>query len=137
MRQLLEAPVVELDAATQAVCDEVCGALEWFDERVAGSHEPAQAMRLGRKWWIAFRNTGDHECRAKIVACCDAIVRADDEIALTTQGHIFTRDQIVQHRGQFVYERQDDGTMRRILQWPTGTYASGMPAYGPREDQAA
>ena len=137
MRPLLDPPVQELDPETAAIVDEVCTALEWFSPEVPGSHEPAQARRFGRKWWIAFRNTGDHECRARIIACCDAIVRADDEVVRTIQGHLFTREQITQYHGRMSYVVDSQtGEYRQRLEWPTGTYAGGAPAY-EREGRVA
>ena len=44
MRGLLDPLNVELDPETQAICDEVCTALEWYDPEVPGSTEMARAF---------------------------------------------------------------------------------------------
>ena len=135
MDHIMEPPVHELDPETQAICDEVCGALEWFDAAVPGSHEPAMAQNFGRKWWIALRNTGDAHCRQRIVDCCDAIVRADAELTITIQGQMFTREQIDTYGGResFVVDSMT-GETRRMIEWPTGRYAGGAWSYEKPEN---
>ena len=44
MRSLLDPLNVALDAETQAICDEVCEALEWYDPAIPGSTEMARAL---------------------------------------------------------------------------------------------
>lgn len=135
------APVdqVELDPETRAIVDEVCTALEWFAPGLPGSHEPAQAMRFGRKWWVAYRHSADPVCRQKIVACCEAIVRADPNVLITVDaegraGALVTRETLGRHRGRVVYLPDPaTGDMRSVIQWPTGTYANGEPSYERKE----
>ena len=137
MQPLLSDEPRELDPETKAIVDEVCTALEWFSPDIPGSHEPAQAMRFGRKWWIAFRNTANHECRQAIIDCCDAIVRADDELVRTFQGHIFTRDDVRANDGRMSYVVDSEtGESHRLLEWPSDYFAGGAPAYRERRDAA-
>ena len=129
MQQLLSPPDTDLDPETAAIVEEVCTALEWFDPQVPGSHEPAMAQRFGRKWWIAFRNTGDHECRQRIYDCCDAIVRGSGAW-MAENGMIFTQEQIRFYHGRESYTVDSQtGKTRRMIEWPTGTYAGGQPSY--------
>lgn len=120
----------ELDEETQAICDEVCTALEWYDAAVPGSTEMARAFQFGKKWGIALQFAPDHVCRQKAFDAVDALVRSDDELVITVQGHIFTRDQIRQYHGRQSYVTDSQtGEYHRLLEWPTGTYASGLPSY--------
>lgn len=135
MQSLIDPLVTELDPETQAVIDEVCTALEWFDADVPGSTEMARAFAFGRKWNIA-RKAPDPECRRKIHEAMDALVRSDDELVMTVQGQIFTRDQISQYHGRcsYVVDSQT-GESRMMLEWPTGTYASGQPSFEKPEER--
>ncbi len=137
MRSLFEPTVTELDPETQAAVDEVCGALEWFNADDPGAVEYMRVQQFRGKWRSALRHAADPECRQKVCDAVDAIVRADEDVVITTQGYLFTRGQIGQYRGRWVYERQPDGEMRSVLQWPTGTYASGEPSFETPEGRAA
>lgn len=121
-------PETELDPATQAICDEVCGALEWFDGS-EGAIEYLIAQQFRTKWLVALRSTPDAGCRDRILAACDAIVRGDPGLFISTSGWIFPDAQIGEHRGRLVYERHGE-RMRHVLYWPSGVYASGEPCYG-------
>lgn len=141
MQSLIPPPPVELDAETQEIVDTVCDALEWFHPGVPDCVAYVQGLQLGQKWLTAFRNTGDAQCRQKIVDACDAIVRADDDVFVSASpdgktGPLYPREQIAEHQGRLVYERQPDGSMVRLLQWPVAFYASGEPAY-ERTERAA
>lgn len=138
MRSLLDPLNVELDAETQAICDEVCEALEWYDPEVPGSTEMARAFQFGHKWGIAGQYAPDPACRRKVFEACEAIVRADDELVITVQGHIFTRDQVREYHGRqsYVVDSQT-GEYRELIEWPTGTYANGSASYERPEDRNA
>ncbi len=134
MQSLVPPPPAELDPETQAIVDEVCDALEWFHPDVPDSVAYVRALKFGQRWFIAFRNAGDAGCRQQIYAACDAIVRADDDVFISASpdgktGPLYPREQIAEHQGRLVYERQDDGTMVRLLQWPTAFYANGEPCF--------
>jgi hypothetical protein len=131
MQPLLSNPLdVELDPETQAVVDEVCGALAdvaadpWADQPNYGH------LRFGKKWDIALRSTGDHVCRQRILAAVEQIIRSDSEVVVTVGGVLYPREQIRQCHGResYVVDSQT-GEMRRMIEWPTGTYAGGNPSY--------
>jgi len=131
----------ELEPETQATVQEVCDAVEWFHPDVPDSVEYARALGFGEKWLTALRNTGDAGCRQKIMDAMEVLVRTDDELFISASpdgktGPIYTRDQIAHYQGRLVYERQPDGQMVRILQWPVAFFASGQPCYD-RGDKAA
>lgn len=130
MRGLIDPLNVELDAETQAICDEVCESLEWYDPAIPGSTEMARALGVTWNWYVALSRSPDHLCRQRIVQAVEALVRSDDELVITVQGHIFTRDQISQYRGRWnrVTDSQT-GETGWLLEWPTGTYAGGSPSY--------
>lgn len=135
MRSLIPPPPDELDAETQAVVDDVCGAMEWFDG-TDGALEYLRLQQFRGRWYTALKHAGT-ECRQRIFEAVDALVRADDELFISAQGHISPRSQIAECRGRIVYLPDDDtGEMRRVLQWPTGTYASGEPSFEPRTEAA-
>jgi hypothetical protein len=136
MQSLIDAPVEELDPETQAICDEVCGALSAASEVDPWAEPEYRHLRFGRRWWIALRSTGDHDCRQRIIAACDQIVRADAELWMGQGGVIYPREQIGQYDGRTVYLTDEQtGELRQVLQWPTGTYANGEPSY-ERKDAA-
>jgi hypothetical protein len=130
MQTLISPLDVELDPETQAVVDEVCGALAdvaadpWAEQPNYGH------LRFGKKWDIAMRNTGDHVCRQRILAACDQIVRADESVFVAERGVLYPQTQIKQYHGResYVVDSQT-GEMRRMIEWPTGTYAGGQPSY--------
>lgn len=141
MQSLIPPPPAELDAETQAIVDAVCESLEWFHPDVPDTVQYVRGLQFGQKWLIAYRNTGDAECRQKIFAACDAIVRADDDVFISASpdgktGPLYPREQIAEHQGRLVYERQADGTLVRLLQWPVAFYANGEPCF-ERQDDAA
>lgn len=131
MRKLGDVLVEELDPETQAVCDEVCGALAavatddpWSEPEYRGVPD------FGYAWGVAFTRCGDHVCRQRIVDALEQRVRSDDDLVLTTQGHIFTRGQISQYRGRWsAVTDSQTGECQWLLEWPTGTYAGGQPSY--------
>lgn len=131
MRRLLSALEVELDPETQAVVDEVCGALAdpWLDGQYLG-------LKFGIKWGIAFENTGDHECRQRIMDAVEQHVRNDPDLWMAEGGVCIPRETIARYEGSISYERDEaTGEMRQVLRWPTGRYANGQPAY-ERKDAA-
>ncbi len=141
MRNPFEPEITELDPETQAAVDEVCTALEEANADPWGS--PAYlGLRFGVKWEIArkaLRLTGGHECLGRLYEAVEQIVRNDPELFISATedgitGPVIPRATIGQYRGRIVYEPDAEGEMRQVLQWPTGTYAGGDPAYERRED---
>lgn len=119
----------ELDPETQAVVDEVCTALTdpW-----------GAATGLGVRFGYALLQAakyGPPACRQAIFAAVETAVREDPDLWIAAGGVCIPRATIGAYRGRIVYEQGTDGVMRQVLQWPTGTYAGGDPAY-ERKDEA-
>ena len=140
MRNPFEPEIAELDPETQAVVDEVCTALDEANADPWGS--PAYlGLHFGAKWWTAFRRSPDVQCRQRILDACEQIVRNDAELFISATedgitGPLIPRTTIGAYRGRIVYEPDAEGEMRQVLQWPTGTYAGGAPAYDRRDEAA-
>lgn len=130
MQKLLEPEAIELDAETQAAVDEVCGALADPWGAPAGL-----AARFGFGLLQALRY-GSPDCRQRIIDAVEAGVRSDPAIWMQEGGICIPRQTIGQYRGRIQHIRDDTGEMREVLQWPTGTYASGDPSYERRDDAA-
>lgn len=134
MQRLIEPEAIELDPETQAAVDEVCGALA--DPWLEGDY---RNLRFAEKWWRAYRNSADHECRQRIIEACDQIVRSDPDVWMSASedgipGPVIPRTTIGQYDGRLVYETDaETGEMSQILQWPTGYFAGGNPDYTRRE----
>ena len=129
MQSLISAPADEIDAETQAAVDEVCEALA----------DPWGAPTgLGQRFRFALYQAakyGSPACRERLFAAVETAVREDPDLWIAEGGICIPRDTIGQYQGRIVYEHGEDGQMRQVLQWPTGTYASGQPAY-ERQDAA-
>lgn len=134
MQKLTDALVEPLDPETQAAVDAVCGALDdpWG----------VPTGDLGPRFGFALYQAAVHgspECRQRIFAAVEAGVRDDPEVFISAgqqggkSGYIYTNQQIGEYRGKFDYEENEAGQTRRVLRWPTGTYASGLPCYERRD----
>lgn len=131
MHKLSDVLVDELNPETQAVVDEVCLALEWFDPAAQGSE--AGLPRFGPKWGTALFH-GNAECRQKVFAAVTALCRAEDGF-WGASGYYYGRDQIARYDGQITYRRDEDtGEMCKVLEFPSDWLANGKPFYGRRKE---
>ena len=131
MRSLLDPLNVELDAETQAICDEVCESLEWYDPAIPGSTEMARALGVTWNWYVALHRASDHRCRQRIMQAVEALVRSDRSLFMADTGQIFVRDQIRANGGKMGWTAPDPetGEMTEMIEWPTGRYAGGAWSY--------
>ena len=131
MQRLSDVLVEELDPETQAVCDEVCGALAAATSDDPWAEPDYRGLpNFGRDWGVAFTRCGDHVCRQRIIDALEQRVRNDPDLWMAQGGTVLSRAVIRQHQGResYVVDSQT-GEMRQMIEWPTGTYAGGAPSY--------
>jgi len=129
MQKLLEPEVIELDPETRAAVDEVCAAVSDPWGAPAG---------LGLRFKFALYQAakyGSPDCRRAIFEAVETAVRTAPDLWMAEGGICIPRETIGHYQGRIVYEHGEDGQMRQVLQWPTGTYASGQPSF-ERQDAA-
>ena len=129
MQKLLEPEAIELDPETRAAVDEVCDALADPWGAPAG---------LGLRFKFALYQAakyGSPDCRRAIFEAVETAVRTAPDLWMAEGGICIPRETIGHYQGRIVYEHGEDGQMRQVLQWPTGTYASGQPSF-ERQDAA-
>lgn len=129
MKRLGELDTDLLDPEVQAAVDEVCAAVSDPWGAPAG---------LGLRFKFALYQAakyGSPDCRRAIFEAVETAVRTAPDLWMAEGGICIPRETIGHYQGRIVYEHGEDGQMRQVLQWPTGTYASGQPSF-ERQDAA-
>lgn len=129
MKRLGELDTDLIDPEVQAEVDEVCAAVS---DPWGAPTGLAQRFRFALYQAAKY---GPPDCRRAIFEAVETAVRNDPDLWMAEGGICIPRETIGHYQGRIVYEHGENGEMRQVLQWPTGTYASGQPAY-ERQDAA-